>query len=277
VADDLKSPTHESREIWNRNAPEWDAQMGEGGAFQRVLIGPNTERLLALQPDELVLDIACGNGAFARRMAQLGARVVASNFSEVFIERAMARTPHSDRITYRVVDATDEQQLLALGQGRYDAAVCTMGMMDIATIDPLLSALRRLLKPGGRFVFSVMHPCFNGEGMMKFYEEEDRAGQIVVTRGIKTITYNSAGASKGLGIATPATPQFYFMRTLSALLGTGFRAGFVVDALEEPVFPPPDAAAGISFEWSAFGEIPPVLITRMRAPQPTLTNRAPAS
>ena len=80
-----KSITEESREIWNRNAAEWDAYMGEGGSFQRVLIGPVTERLLALQPVELVLDIACGNGAFARRMAQLGASVVASDFSEVFI------------------------------------------------------------------------------------------------------------------------------------------------------------------------------------------------
>jgi 2-polyprenyl-3-methyl-5-hydroxy-6-metoxy-1,4-benzoquinol methylase len=270
VSDEQKSLTLESREIWNRNAREWDAYMGEGGGFQRVLIGPSSERLLALAPDELVLDIACGNGAFARRMAALGARVVASDFSEVFIERAIERTTeHADRITYHVVDATDEQQLLTLGLGRYDAAVCTMGMMDMATIDPLLSALRRLLKPGGRFVFSVMHPCFNGEGMKKFYEEEDRAGQIVVTRGIKAITYNSAGVSKGLGIETQPTPHFYFMRTLSVLLGAGFRAGFVVDALEEPVFPQTEAAATISFGWSHFGEIPPVLITRMRAPRTT--------
>ena len=240
--------------------------MGEGGS-QRVLIGPVTERLLALQPDELVLDIACGNGAFARRMAQLGARVVASDFSEVFLSSGRSRDDLNMRTGLRIVSCHRRTALLALGEGCFDAAVCTMGMMDMAVIDPLLSALRRMLKPDGRFVFSVMHPCFNGEGMMKFYEEEDRAGEIVVTRGVKVTTYKGAGVSKGLGIATQPVPQYYFMRTLSALWGAGFRAGFVVDAVEEPAFPPSGSSTEQSFGWSAFSEIPPVLITRMRAPQ----------
>ena len=51
----------ETQEIWNQNAAFWDEYMGEGGAFQRLLIGPATERLLALKPGEHVLDIACGN------------------------------------------------------------------------------------------------------------------------------------------------------------------------------------------------------------------------
>jgi hypothetical protein len=35
--------------------------MGEGNDFIEVLIWPDTQRLLALQPDERVLDIVCGN------------------------------------------------------------------------------------------------------------------------------------------------------------------------------------------------------------------------
>jgi len=64
-------------------------------------------------------------------------------------------------IEYRVPDATDETVLMTLGPGRFDAAVCSMALMDLPTIAPLLSALRRLLKPGGQFVFSVPHPCFS--------------------------------------------------------------------------------------------------------------------
>jgi hypothetical protein len=33
--------------------------------------------------------------------------------------------------------------------------------MDMASITPLLSVLPQLLRPGGRFVFSVTHPVFN--------------------------------------------------------------------------------------------------------------------
>src|SRR5712692_2297570 len=122
----LSALSQTSRDICNTNAAEWDAYMGEGGGFQRVLIGPTTERLLDLKRDEQVLDIACGNGAFTRRMTALGAHVVASDFSEKFIELAKARTTeHADRITYHVVDATDAAQLLALGAPHaFDAAVC---------------------------------------------------------------------------------------------------------------------------------------------------------
>ena len=90
---DLGALNREVREIWDRNADYWDERMGEGNAFQRVLIGPAQERLLELQPDEVVLDNACGNGQFARRMAELGAQVVASDISERLIEHARTRTP----------------------------------------------------------------------------------------------------------------------------------------------------------------------------------------
>ena len=83
---------HQVHEAWEKKAAFWDKMMGEGNAFQRVLIGPATERLLRVLPGESVLDVACGNGVFSRRLAELGARVVAMDFSERFLELARART-----------------------------------------------------------------------------------------------------------------------------------------------------------------------------------------
>ena len=94
----------ETQQIWDANARFWDARFGEGNDFQRTLIGPATERLLALQPGELVLDAACGNGAFSRRMAELGARVVAFDFSRAVPgagqgpHRRAARPGRPDRV-----------------------------------------------------------------------------------------------------------------------------------------------------------------------------------
>ena len=42
----------ETRSIWNQNASFWDDRMGDGNDFQRILIGPASERLLNLQPGE---------------------------------------------------------------------------------------------------------------------------------------------------------------------------------------------------------------------------------
>src|SRR2546428_4471796 len=108
ISMDINDLNQKTQEAWNQNAAFWDEKMGEGNLFQRVLVGPTSERLLDLKPGEVVLEIACGNGVFARRMAQLGARVIATDFSEQLLERARARTTeHADRIEYRLIDATD--------------------------------------------------------------------------------------------------------------------------------------------------------------------------
>src|SRR5208283_584620 len=132
---DFPAFTPETQAIWDQNATWWDQQISDGNVFQTQLVGPATERLLDVRPGQFILDLACGNGVFSRRLAQLGAQVTACDFSPTFLERAKARTTEfADRIEYRLADLTDQQQLLALGQRRFDAAVCNMALMDIATI-----------------------------------------------------------------------------------------------------------------------------------------------
>ncbi|HYM69245.1 MAG TPA: methyltransferase domain-containing protein, partial [bacterium] len=250
---------------WDENADLWDQRAGDRGLeFQRTVIDPATERLLALRPGELVLDLACGNGASARKMAEAGARVVAVDFSERLIEHARLRTTkHADRIDYRVMNLTDDDALRSLGARCFDAAVCTMALFDISDIAPLGAALPGLLRAGGRFVFSVMHPCFNTTGAVKTLEEENLDGRFVVTRGVKIVEYLRPTARKGLvGPPNQPVPHYYFDRPLSVLFGAFFRGGLVLDALEEPAFPPGAGDGGLS--WRNFTEIPAALIARMR-------------
>jgi ubiquinone/menaquinone biosynthesis C-methylase UbiE len=71
----IRALNEEGRELWNQKAEFWDNLHGEeGNRWHRTLIGPAVEKLLALQAGERVLDIACGNGTMARRLAQLGGR-----------------------------------------------------------------------------------------------------------------------------------------------------------------------------------------------------------
>src|SRR5438105_13219788 len=110
----------ETRSIWNQNAAFWDARMGDGNDFQRILIGPASERLLNLQPGETVLEIASGNGVFASRMAQLGVHVIATDFSAELLARARERTSeHTDRIEYRLLNATHDEQIVTLRTPRF--------------------------------------------------------------------------------------------------------------------------------------------------------------
>lgn len=256
----------EAQDIWDRNAAFWDARMGEGNEFQKLLVAPATERLLDVHPGDRVLDVACGNGVFARRLAALGARVVAGDFSRAFIELARARTTeNAAAIDYRVLDATDPAQLLALGEQSFDAAVCNMALMDMAAIDPLFMALTRLLKPGRPFVFSVMHPCFNTVHTNLIAEEQDRNGELVTTFSVRVFKYSNMTAAKGVGMRGQPAAHYYFHRPLNVLFNAGFRAGFVLDGIDEPVFDP-TVEPHAYLSWLNFHEIPPVIVARMRLP-----------
>jgi len=268
MAHDLTQAHLETHAAWETNAAFWDACIGEGNDFVDVLIWPATQRLLELQPGERVLDAGCGNGLYARRLAALGAEVVAFDFSAELIALARARAVDGEQagsIAYHVLDATDEAALLALGAGSFDAAICQMALFDMAEIAPLMRAVAQLLKPGGRFIFSVMHPCFNNAHTVHFAEQEDREGEIVTTYGVKVTGYLSASVERGAAIRNQPQAQLYFHRPLQMLLGAAFDAGFVLDALAEPGFPPEHDSGREGLSWGGnLSEIPPVLVARMR-------------
>ena len=211
---DRRPEPEEVRAAWDTLAPYWDEQMQAGNTWQRNLIQPAVERLLGIAPGELVLEIACGNGLFARRMAELGARVLGTDFSEPMLNRARA---YGGDVEYRLADAADETALLALGEAAsFDAVVCNMAIMDMVEIEPMIAASSKLLRRDGRFVFSTVHPAFNGEATRVLEQTEDERG-VVRTDSIKVSRYIRPSTQLGVALEGQPVVQWYFHRPLSAL------------------------------------------------------------
>ncbi len=263
-AGEFRGAARASRKAWERNAEFWNERMGEGNRWHKELVAPATWRLLDLKQGERVLDLACGNGLFARAMARKGARVVACDFSRGLIEVAKANPDPINRgIRYRVVDATSRRQMLSLGRHCFDAAVCNMALMDMAEIGPLFGSLGDLLRKNGRFVFSVCHPCFNSSRAGFYRETVKLRGRPAKVSGVKVHGYLTSFRGKGEAILGQPVLQDYFERPLSILLGALFRAGFVVDGIEEPSFT--KGALSKAGQWGRrISEIPPVLVVRAR-------------
>lgn len=255
----------EVRSSWETNADFWNDQMGEGNSFHNTLIRPSQEKLLALEPEEKVLDIACGNGHFARQIVEFGVTVVGIDVSTRQIQNAVAASREfGDRLHFMVGDATDESILAQFGKDRFDAISCGMAIMDMAEIEPLAASVAYLLKPTGRFVFTTMHPAFNSpNGLTRVVERtEQEDGAMVDTLAVKITSYIKPESYKGVAILGQPVPQRYFHRPISILLNVFFEAGFVVDRIEEPVFgnhPTED-----QLNWDNYTEIPPVLAVRLR-------------
>lgn len=258
-------PHQFTRDAWEANAEVWDARMGDdGNDFFNVLCWPSLVSLLDPQPGQHILDIACGNGLTSRRLAALGVQVTAFDFSANLIEKAKARSANlPSLISYHVTDATNQQELLSLGEELFDSALSNMALFDMADIETLFRTLPTLLKPGGTFVFSLTHPSFNNGSAMHVMEEFDD-GEIKTVYSVKISRYMSHYHAKGLALRSQPKPQMYFERPLQYYLNLGFQNGFVLDGFEERAFPP-DHPQTAPLGWGGkFSEIPPVLVARLR-------------
>jgi SAM-dependent methyltransferase len=138
---------------------EWyDAWLGSGPLDEDPFF-PTVEGLLGDVTRQRILDLACGQGRVTRHLADQGASVVGVDLSARLLDMARAHEASKPRgIDYRQVDA---RTLAGFDQTSFDGVLCFMALMDIADLGPTLESVARVLRPGGWFVFAILHPCYN--------------------------------------------------------------------------------------------------------------------
>ncbi|MEO0480597.1 MAG: class I SAM-dependent methyltransferase [Planctomycetota bacterium] len=106
-----------------------------------------------------VLDLGCGEGYVTRQLAARGAKsVLGIDLSSEMIEGAKKATvDHETALEFRVGDASKVEELPAQS---YDlvVAVFLFNYVEIDAMRKIIANVRRALRPGGRFIFSVPHP-----------------------------------------------------------------------------------------------------------------------
>jgi SAM-dependent methyltransferase len=111
-------------------------------------------RLLDLRPGMRVLDLACGHGELANRLAARGCRVTGLDSSAIFLDRARADAAAAG-ISVEYV-AGDMRQLA--WTGRFDRVVnwsTAFGYFDDTTNRAVLDGIVRVLRPGGRLAMDL--------------------------------------------------------------------------------------------------------------------------
>src|SRR6266550_8868185 len=109
---------------WGRVAEWYDDLVGEEGSeFQREVIFPGVLRMLALKPAEKVLDLACGQGAFCRLLAEKGAKPTGVDAATELIKLARERSDAG--IEYFVGDA---RNLNFLAENKFSAVSCILAI-----------------------------------------------------------------------------------------------------------------------------------------------------
>jgi len=141
----------------NAGAPIFKGSMP---AFYDRYLGPiqfvpwaaeTAARVAKLKPTRL-LETACGTGivTYAMAGASPGTQIVATDFSQPMLDFAAAKRPEA-KIEWKVADA----QALPSPDASFDMLVCQFGVMFFPDKAKAYSEARRVLKPGGQFLFTV--------------------------------------------------------------------------------------------------------------------------
>ena len=199
---------------------EWYEQwIGDGPPVIAAQAG-----LLPAVAGQRVLDVACGQGRMSRYLAGLGAEVVGVDISAAMLGKARALGPAG--ITYVHADITGHP---TWWDGRvFDGATCELALMDIDDLAGILSAVAAVLRPGGWFVASIVHPCFPGN-----------------ERGRSSWPPGAGYESEGWWISPDHNPEGARIRVgathrkLSTVLNALLDAGLPAERFAEPPAPVP--------------------------------------
>ncbi|HYK92893.1 MAG TPA: class I SAM-dependent methyltransferase [Thermoplasmata archaeon] len=239
----------------------YDEKQGDtGDLWHRTLIDPGLlQRLGALPSGTRVLDVGCGNGYLTRRLAREGARVTGVDLSEELIDAARARERAEPLgITYTVGDAAAMDFLPDHG---FDVAIANMSLMDIENGEATLREMGRVVRPGGRLVASLSHPCF---------DIDTRSAWSYEVVGPTSTVYR-----KVTGYRTPHSDEYIwdpgsrpeirtvgYHRPLSWYAHALRAAKFVIVDLDEPAPQPGFVSRRIAREW--IDDIPLHLVIEAR-------------
>lgn len=127
---------HDDPQYWDERALAFCGGRGDSTYIMRFI------ELMNLRPKESVLDVGCGNGALALRLAEAGHPVTAIDFSSKMLERLEADAQSRGLTNINIVQASWEDDWTAAGIEATDHAVASrsLGVRDLA------HALRKLSK-----------------------------------------------------------------------------------------------------------------------------------
>ena len=233
-------------DLWEQNAGWWQEAFTAGAdpEYEEQIL-PLVERHLG--QSARVLDIGCGEGQLARRLAVLGIDVVGLDPTPAQVVEAAGR---GGGPAYARADADD----LPCRTGSFDAAVMCLVIEHIDPIEPPIAEIARILAPEGVFLLLLNHPLLQtpGSGWIDDHILEEqywRVGPYLPDdRRIEEVA--------------PGVHLPFMHRPLSRYVQAMGQVGLLIEGMDEPAPPPGFLAA--AWEYQEAASIPRLMAIRAR-------------
>lgn len=232
---------------------------GDGSEHHRRLAIPATLDMLEPSAGEYILDIGAGPAALARHIARAGAHYTGVDASPRLL--AVARRLHGRHGRFLQADAARLDLASGITADAFDGAVFLLSLQDMEPLDAVLHGAAWALRPGGRLVILMTHPCFRVPRQSGWGWDDGRRLQY---RRVDRYLSPLAVPMKRYGTDRQAVTRS-FHRPLEVYVNTLAAAGLLIDCVRElPTYRIPPSGPRARAENLANEEIPLFLGLRAR-------------
>lgn len=221
----------DARAAWGDGAAAWREFVTSGADWYRTLVhGPALLDACAVRRGERALDLGCGEGWFARRLAHAGADVTGVDLSPALLEFACTEEQRAP-LGIAFIEGSATQLDTLVPAGAFDLAAACMSLQDMSDPAACLRGAHTALAANGRFVFSIPHPATD---MPVRTWERDADGRKVM---LKVDRYFESGPAECRWNMPRLAAQWttpFWRHTLEEWFAVFADAGFRVERLQEP-------------------------------------------
>jgi SAM-dependent methyltransferase len=232
--------------LWENSARWWQQEFTNGSdpEYEEQIL-PLVER--HLEGCGRVLDVGCGEGQVARRVAALGGHVVGIDPTAAQIDEARRR---GGGVAY--VRAAAEG--LPIASASVDAVVMCLVIEHLDPVEPAIREMARVLVPGGRCLLLVNHPLLQapGSGWIDDHILEEQYWRVgAYLREDVTVEELAPGVNLP-----------FIHRPLSRYVHLMGASGLLIEDMDEP--PPPPGFLAEAWEYEAAATIPRLMLILAR-------------
>jgi SAM-dependent methyltransferase len=206
-------------EHWSRVSSEWIewARAPNHDAFWAY-----RESLIAFvgRGEGEALDVGCGEGRVSRELKACGYRVTALDPVRELVNAAREARSADD---YAIASGDD----LPFDDARFDLVVAYNVLMDVEDVSATLKEIRRVLRPAGMLVISIVHP-FSDRG--RFADAEATSPFVIPDSYFGSKRFEDTEERDGLRMRFAG-----WSRPLEAYATALEEAGLAITSLREPV------------------------------------------
>ena len=253
-----------SRESWDASGTWWAGRYGVHGDVNREwVIDPALFRLLGDIGGRRVLDAGSGTGYLSRLLADRGAKVAGVDHSA----RLLAVARRQESLDPRGIEYSkgDLARLAQFGDDTFDLIVSNVVLQDVVRYQEAFREFHRILRRGGRLLFSITHPCFERPLPGRWIREPPDSDRVEEWKGLLVDRYYDRVAIWWGPARKPQAVGFH--RTLEDYASALYDAGFLIARIEEPT-PSAEALERKHREFADYLRVPLFLIVEAIRPSP---------